>query len=70
MCALLVNYCMGQAHSDTASNTKMSGCGLNCFFKDVNKENSDKIDKLIAKEKLYFKRQVCYFDKKKISCNS
>ena len=60
MCGLLVDR-VGQTQSDTTANTKMSGCGLNCFFHDVNKENSNKIDKLIAKEKLYYKRQVCKY---------
>ncbi|CAK8696257.1 unnamed protein product [Clavelina lepadiformis] len=32
-------------------------CGWTCFFNDVNKMKSNKIDKDLNKEKLYYKRQ-------------
>ena len=35
-------------------------CGLSCFLHDVNKEKSNQIDKDIAKEKMYYKRQASY----------
>jgi len=41
----------------------LAKCGLSCFFYDVNKEQSNKIDKDLAKEKLYYKRQVKYLTK-------
>ena len=33
-------------------------CGFSCFFRDVEKELSNQIDKDLAKEKIYYKRQV------------